>query len=309
MKKAEIDAYLYVLIATTLWGFSGVVAKHLFDTGISPGRLVQVRISLAALILFLALLIFSRERLLIAARDIPYFLVFGIIGLAGSQFSFYFTVSKIQVGPAVLIQYLCAAWVTLYAYLFRGEPLSKRMVFALFLAVSGCYLVAGGYRFDLLRLNTIGLAGGLASSFFVAFYTLASERGLERYDAWTVLLYGLGAGALFYSFLNSPLKVFGQGYPLTTWLLFLYISLFATLLPFAFFFKGVERIRVTRASITANWEPVMAGLSAYLVLGEVLEPLQVLGGLGVMAAVVLLQLGKPGGGPVSAFDIRNEEKG
>ena len=309
MKKKEIEAYLYVLIATTLWGFSGVVAKHLFNTGISPLRLVQVRISLSAFILFSALLIFSRKRLVISVKDLPYFLVFGVIGLTGSQFSFYFTVSKIQVGPAVLIQYLCAAWVTLYAYLFRDEPLSKRMVFALFLAISGCYLVAGGYRFDLLRLNRVGLAGGVLSSFFVAFYTLTSEKGLKRYDAWTVLLYGLAAGVLFHAFLNSPLQMVTAGYPLTTWLIFVYIALFATLLPFAFFFKGIERIRVTRASIAANWEPVTAGLSAYFILGEVLEPLQILGGLAVIAAVILLQLGKPTPGPASALDIRTEGTG
>ncbi len=308
MKKTEFEAYLYVLIATTLWGFSGVVAKHLFNTGVSPLRLVQVRISLSVLILFFTLLIFSRKRLAVSVKDVPYFLVFGVIGLAGSQFSYYFTVSKIQVGPAVLIQYLYAAWVTLYAYLFRDEPLSQRTVLALFLAVSGCYLVAGGYRFDLLSLNRVGLAGGLASSFFVAFYTLASEKGLKRYDGWTVLLYGLAAGALFHSFLNSPLQLVTAGYPPTTWLIFLYIAVFATLVPFAFFFKGIERIRVTRASIAANWEPVMAGLSAYIVLGEILELPQILGGLAVIAAVILLQLGKQDPGPASALDIRKEGK-
>lgn len=306
MKRVEIEAYLYVLIASALWGFSGAVAKYLFNTGISPLKLVQVRMTLAALILFLILLLFNRKRLIISARDLPYFLIFGIIGMAGSQFSYYFTVSKIQVGPAVLIQYLCPVWVTLYAYFFQREPLSKKTVLALFMAVLGCYMVAGGYRIDLLRLNRIGVAGGVASSFFVAFYALFAEKGLKRYDAWTVLLYGLGAGSLFHCLLNSPVRIITQGYPLVIWLTFLYIAIFATLIPFAFFFKGIERIRVTRASIIANWEPVMAGLSAYFLLGEVLEPLQILGGLGVIAAVILLQLAKPGSGPVPALEIRRK---
>lgn len=260
MKRTEIEAYLYILGAATFWGFSGAVAKYLFNAGISPLRLVQIRMTLSALILFFILVLFDLKRLIISSRDILYFLIFGIIGMAGNQFSYYFTVSKIQVGPAVLIQYLCPVWITLYAYFFQREPLSRKTGVALLLAVLGCYLVAGGYRIDLLSLNRVGVAGGIASSFFAAFYALYAEKGLKRYDVWTVLLYGLGAGALFYCSLNSPIEIVAEGYSFKNWLAFFYIAFFATLIPFALYFKGIERIRVTRASITAGWEPVMAGL-------------------------------------------------
>jgi drug/metabolite transporter (DMT)-like permease len=306
MKRVEIEAYLYVLLAATFWGVSGAVAKYLFNSGISPLDLVQIRMTLSALILFFILLLFKPNRLVISSGDILYFMIFGIIGMAGNQFTYYFTVSKIQVGPAVLIQYLCPVWITLYAYLFHKEPLSKKTIVPLFLAVFGCYMVAGGYRIDFLNLNRVGVMGGVASSFFAAFYALFAERGLKRYDVWTILLYGLGAGGLFYCFLNSPMKIVSGGYSLKTWLAFFYIAIFATLVPFALYFRGIERIRVTRASITANWEPVMAGLSAYFILGEVLEPLQVLGGIGVIAAVILLQMANETTGPSSALEIRGK---
>jgi drug/metabolite transporter (DMT)-like permease len=169
-------------------------------------------------------------------------------------------------------------------------------------------MVAGGYRIDLLSLNRVGVMGGIASSFFAAFYALYAEKGLKKYDAWTLLLYGLGAGGLFYCVLNSPIEIVSAGYSFKTWMAFFYIATFATLIPFALYFKGIERIRVTRASIIANWEPVMAGLSAYFLLEEVLEPLQVLGGFGVIAAVILLQLAKGTAGPSSALEIRQEGK-
>jgi drug/metabolite transporter (DMT)-like permease len=93
MKRTEIEAYLYILVASTFWGLSGVAAKYLFNqNGISPLRLVQIRMTLAGLILFVILLIFNRKRMIISAKDIAYFLIFGIVGMAGSQFSYYFTV-------------------------------------------------------------------------------------------------------------------------------------------------------------------------------------------------------------------------
>ena len=97
-----------------------------------------------------------------------------------------------------------------------------------------------------------------------------------------------------------------QGYALNIWLAFLYIAIFATLVPFALYFKGIERIRVTRASIAAGWEPVMAALFAYFILDEILEPLQIMGGIGVIAAVVLLQMAKETIHPSSALEIRQK---
>jgi drug/metabolite transporter (DMT)-like permease len=171
----------------------------------------------------------------------------------------------------------------------------------------GCYLVVGGYQFDLLRLNKVGIISGVISSLFFTFYALCGERGLKKYDSWTLILYGFGFGALFYWILISPIKFITPGFPLKMWLAFVYIAIFATLLPFGFYFKGVSESS-HRATITATWEPVVAGLTAYIFLGEVLYPLQVLGGIGVIAAVVLLQIGREKAAPSAPLEIREKSE-
>ena len=70
--------------------------------------------------------------------------------------------------------------------------------------------------------------------------------------------------------LVSPTKIIHDGHSLKVWIAFIYIAIFSTLIPFGFYYKGIERIRATRARITATWEPVIAGLAAYTILGEVL---------------------------------------
>jgi len=307
MREGEFRGYLYILIGTTLWGISSVVAKSLFNIGLTPAELVLVRLTLSTLTLLLILLLFDRRRLIISLRDCPYFLVFGFIGVAGVQFTYYYTISKIHVGPAVLIEYLSPVWIAFYAFLFQKEPLSKGKIISLLLAMFGIYFVVGGYRIDLLRLNRIGIASGLASSFFFAFYALYGEKGLKKYDAWTLILYGFGFGAVFYWILISPMKMMTSGYSVKVWMAFLYIAIFSTLIPFGLYFKGIERIRATRASITATWEPVVAGFTAYFVLGEVLYPLQVVGGIAVIAAVVLLQAAKERASPSTPLEIRQKE--
>jgi len=63
-------------------------------------------------------------------------------------------------------------------------------------------------------------------------------------------------------------------------------------LPFGLYFEGIKRIQPTHASITAALEPISAGVIAGIFLGEVMLPLQITGGLIVIASIILLQLNK-----------------
>jgi len=304
MEKNEIQGYAYILTGASLWGISSVVAKSLFNIGLPPGELVLVRLTLATFTLGLILAFFDRRSLFISYKDLPYFIVFGCVGVSGMQFTYYYTISKINVGPAILLQYLQPVWVSIYAFLFQNEPVSRRKVTALCLALLGCYLLVGGYQTDLLKLNKVGILSGVIASFFFTFYALYGERGLKKYGPWTLIFYGFGWGAILYLILIPPIRVIAGGHSLKVWIAFLYIAIFSTLLPFGFYFKGIERIRATRASITATWEPVIAGFTAYFILGEILHPLQVLGGVGVIAAVILLQLAKERASPYPPLKIR-----
>jgi drug/metabolite transporter (DMT)-like permease len=304
MKRSEVHGYLYILIGSTLWGVSSVVAKALFNIGLPPAELILVRLTLATLTLLIILLLYDRRRVIISLKDLPYFFILGGLGVTGMQFFYYYTISKIHVGPAILLQYLQPIWVSFYAFLFQKESISRGKIAALLLAVAGCYLVVGGYQIDLLRLNKIGIMSGLIASFFFTFYALYGEKGLKKYDPWTLILYGFGMSTVFYMVIVSPAKIINDSHSLKVWIAFLYIAIFSTLIPFGFYFKGMERIRATRASITSTWEPVVAGVAAYLALGEVLQPLQILGGMGVIAAVFLLQLAQEKGSPSTPLEIR-----
>jgi len=290
MKSNETSGYIYILIGSTLWGVSSVVAKSLFNIGIHPVELVFIRLTLATLTLLIIFFFFDPKKMAVSLKDLPYFFILGVVGVAGMQLTYYYSISKIHVGPAIVLQYIQPIWVSLYAFLFQRESLSRRKIVSLLLALTGCYLAVGGYQFDLLRLNKVGIVSGLVSSLFFTFYVLYGEKGIKKYDPWTLILYAFGFGALLYWMLISPMKFITGGYSTKMWIAFLYIAIFSTLIPFGFYFKGIERVRATRTSITATWEPVVAGIAAYIVLGEVLQPLQVLGGIGVIAAIVLLQM-------------------
>lgn len=282
--------YLYVVIAALLWGVSGSSAKFLFNSGVSPFQLVQLRLTLAAGILFIILLTVRPALLKIPFKDVSYFLLFGTIGMAGVQFTYLYAISKITVAAAILLQYMAPFFIILYSLIFLHEKPSPMTGIALLGAFIGCYLVVGAYNLNLLSMNWAGVLSGIFSAITFAWYGIYGEYGMRKYDPWTVLFFAFLFGALVWNIIHPPLEAFHHTYTSIQWGWIFYISFLGTLLPFGLYLKGVSYIRAARASITATLEPISAGILSAVFLNELLGPLQILGGVMVIAAVILLQL-------------------
>ena len=282
--------YLYVVLAALMWASSGTAGKGLFDGGVSPHDLVQTRLIISSLLLGIVLAVLSRECLRIRLRDLPYFLLLGGVGMALIQGAYFYSISKIQVAAAILIQYLSPFFVAAFSIVFWKERFTVMKLVALFLSFGGCYLVVGGYDLVLLKMNRLGILVGIAGAIFFAGYSLLGEKGMHRYRPWTVLFYALAFAAVSWNVFYPPFHFLEAGFTGRQWGWVFYISVVGTVIPFGLYFMGVNHIRSTRASITATLEPITAGMMAYLFLGETLGLLQIAGGVLVIAAVVLLQL-------------------
>lgn len=282
--------YAYVILAALLRGVSGSSAKFLFNSGVTPYQVVQLRLTLAAVILLGWLAIRNPALLRIARRDIWYFTLFGAVGMGACQFTYLFAISKIKVAAAILLQYLAPSFIAVHAVVFARDRLSASTVLALAGATIGCYLVVGAYDLQLLSLNLVGVLSGILSAVTFAWYSIHGEYGMRRYNPWTVLFYALLFAALVWNILHPPLEAFFHRYSSVEWGWVLYIGILGTLLPFGLYLEGVNLIRSTRASITAILEPITAGVVSYVFLKETMAPLQIAGGLLVIGSIVLLQL-------------------
>lgn len=104
-----------------MWASSGTASKALFMSGVEPFQLVQIRVTLAALILALVLGLFARRLLKVRLIDAAYFCFLGGVLLALVQGSYLYTISKMPVAAAILIQYTAPLMVALYSICFWGE--------------------------------------------------------------------------------------------------------------------------------------------------------------------------------------------
>ena len=185
---------------------------------------------------------------------------------------------------------LAPSLIALYSVVILREKVQPVTAAAVIGATGGCYLVVGAYNLDLLGMNIVGIFGGIGAAVSFAWYSIQGEYGMRRYHPWTVLFYSFFFAAVVWNILQPPLQSFMHPYSVVQWGWILYIALMGTLLPFGLYLEAIHLIRSTHASITATLEPITAGLVSYLFLGEVMEPLQLLGGVLVIASVILLQL-------------------
>src|SRR3954451_18631450 len=74
--------YVMVMTAATLWAVNGTVSKAILTTGMSSLRLAEARSPHAIVLLALALAVTRREALRIRRGEVPYFILFGVGGLA-----------------------------------------------------------------------------------------------------------------------------------------------------------------------------------------------------------------------------------
>jgi len=188
--------------------------------------------------------------------------------------------------------YTAPAFVTLIAWRVWREALDARKLGALALAFGGCALVARAYDSTQLSLNIVGVAFGLGAGFAYALFTIFSKVVVKQYSPWTALTYELLFGALFL----APLQTGDAFAPLAqhpqTWIFLLALVFGPTLGAIWFFTAGLRSVPASNASILATIEPVIASVLAFTVLGEHLDPLQMLGGVMVIGGAVWLNAGE-----------------
>jgi drug/metabolite transporter (DMT)-like permease len=298
-----LRGYLYIGSAALLWGISATLGRAAFTGHLLPGGaslktidpliLSQSRATLSLAVLLPVLLARrGASALRVPGRDLVWFFLLGILGVAASNYLYYLAIQRTNVATAIILQYTAPIWVLLYTVArgAQGRRPSLRRIAAVGLAVIGCTLAVGFVGSGGFRMDAVGVIAALLAAFSFAFYNVGGHSVLARYDRWKVLLWVLVAASTFWIFVNPPWKIIAAHYGRQQWGFMLVFSLLSVLGPFSCYFVGLQHLEPTRAIVASCLEPVFSIVLAALVLGELLRPTQTVGILLVLVAIVLIQL-------------------
>jgi drug/metabolite transporter, DME family len=299
--KHPVRGYVFIAAATLCWAISATLGRaaftgRLFGSGqalspIDPLILAQSRTTISFLVL--APILFAlrgKAGMSLPRKDLGRALLIGVLGVAASNYFYYLAIEKTNVATAIILQYTAPVWVLLYMVARRLQRATAQRMISIGLALLGIALVIDVFGGAGLRINRIGVMGAMLASLSFAFYNIFGAQLVRKHNRWKALTYVLLGAALFWAILNPPWRVVAAHYSPAQWCFLLIFAITSILLPFSFYFAGLQHLDPTRAIVTSCLEPVFSIVLAAVTLGEVLGPMQVMGMALVLGATLLVQM-------------------
>lgn len=296
------------LLSAASFALSGSFGNALLGLGWSPTALVAARVGGAFLVLLVPCLLLLRRTGLPDLRQSGRLVVYGVVAVAGAQLFYFSSLQYLSVGVALLLEYLAPVVLIGWRWAHGDRP-TRAVVVGAGLALLGLALVLDVVHG--VTVSPIGVAYGLGAMLCLAGYFILAEDQPEGRSIPPLLLTtagtGIGAAALLLvgALGVLPLSVgFGTaelaGTPLPWWVPMSLLILVAAVLAYLTGIIAVRRLGGAVASFVALTEVLFAVVFAALLLDQIPSGTQLLGGLLVLAGIVVVQGGSATAPPWAA---------
>lgn len=292
-RREALRGMAIALIGGIFWGLAGVFGQFLFEyKGTNARWLVSVRLVLAGILLLSTVVVKQRAtfwKIWTDRKDAVTLILFGILGMAGCQLSYYTAVELSNAGTATVLQYTAPVLILGYeAVRMRRRPRGFEIA-ALVLALAGTFLLATHGNPGFMSLSGKALAWGLMSAVMMAVYNLLPAKLMKKYGTFCVIGWGMLVGGIVLSAFTHPWHVVGR-WDLEAVGAMAVVVVLGTVLSFSFYMEGVRMIGAAKASLLASVEPVTATIASALIMHVVFAGMDVLGIVCILGAVLLLSV-------------------
>ncbi len=287
------------VVSATSFGLSGAVGKAMLESGWSAAATVTARVLVAALVLLPAALLALRGHRHLLRRNVPAVLLFGTVAVAGCQLSYFNAVAHLQVGVALLIEYTAPVVVIAWLWLRRGQRPGRLTVLGTVIAGVGLVLVL-----DLVSgadLSGVGVLWALGATAGVSVYFVMSGDVDDALPPVVLACGGLLVGGVVLLVLGAvgvlPLQVAAEsvtyrGTSTPWWLSILLLGVVTAALAYVTGIAAARRLGSRLASVVGLTEVLAALVFAWLLLAELPRPIQIAGGVLILAGVTAVRMGE-----------------
>ncbi|WP_148883013.1 EamA family transporter [Thermococcus aciditolerans] len=276
--------YLLVFLAASSWGTLGIFAKYLDGFGLSPFTMVFYRV-LFALMLLGTYLELRGIGLSIGRERLKFYAIYGFFSIFLFYTLYFYTVTISSVSFAVLLLYTAPVYSIVLGRLIFKEPLRREKLIALVMVMAGVVLVNGSGA----GFSTRALLFGLLTGLTYALYGVLAKLAVRKEEPEKALFYTLLFGLLFL----LPFTDFSVPTGAVPYLFAL--ALFPTFLGYILYNHALKEVEVSRASIVATIEPVVAIVLAFVLFGERLSAAQLAGAALIIGGSVIVHMGEKEG--------------
>lgn len=287
------------LAGTLLFGLNASTTKVVMAIGITPAQMVGFRSLCSALIAGLVLLVTNRGAFRVEKREWPGLIGFGVVGVALMQWAYSYSVQLLPVGIALLFEYTAIVWVPLASYVLFKQTFKPRLWFGVAAVLIGLAIVAEVWHSS---LNPMGVVAGIAAALFTSTYFIMGQRTQRSRDAFSTLFYTMLISTIFWSAISpwwppiidkyaTSVDLGGSltGVTPPLWVMLAWIGILGSFAPMLLSYKAMRLLPPTIMGIISTSEVLYAFAFGLLWLGEKISGLQLLGGLLVLAGIVIAE--------------------
>lgn len=288
-----------VSFAALMFGFNASSVKIILGTEISPEQLVLFRTGITALIAGIVLFFTNKKAFKISKKELPVLVFYGIFGIALMQWSYSNAVSLLPISVALLIEYTAIVIVPLVSLLLFKEKVRPRLWFGIAAVLVGLAIVSNVWN---SALNPIGVTWAFMAAVCLSIYFLIGEHTQRKRDAMSTLFYTFAVAAIFWAIINliKPGKVIDinlefnlggnlAGISMPVWVGLLWIGMMGSFVPMLLDYIALGNLSATAVGVIATAETVFATIFAWAWLNESMTTLEVIGGLIVVAGIILAE--------------------
>lgn len=275
---------LLALFSAACFGTLAIFGKLAEDVGLNTSTLLVFRFLIGTALLWLGLAVSGRAQVL-PRRSFLFALSLGLIYALYTAFYFW-GLLFIPAGLTGLVFYTYPVYVYLLAIWLLDESISRSKLGALVVALSGVALIVGG---DLGEIDIAGVGLVLLSALGIAGYIVGSRAALGTIESGVLAgtaLAGTSAFFLAFGFVSGRL---GRPVGLDQWLVVVGIASIGTAAPTLLYLIALNRIQASHASVLGTAEPLVTVILGIVILGESLKPVLVIGGVLILAGVIVIQ--------------------
>lgn len=287
LSSEQFRANLAMVAVILFWGISYVSIK-VTVIEIPPITMALIRFVIASLMLGIIIRRVEPQTTL-AKSDLPKMVLGGIFGI-----TIYFIFENIGVKfttatNASLIVTIVPIIAIMLDVLFFHSRLSFMKLLGVIIAVWGAYLaVTANGKVELNSAHFLGNILMICAMLSWAFFTLINKSLQKKYSGLFLTTYQTIFGTLCF----IPLSLFEY----KEWKLFsltalgniLFLAVFCSVAGYLLYTYALRRLDVALTTIYLNLIPVVGVLSGYLILKETVLPIQLVGGLITLFAIVII---------------------
>ncbi|MEN6378247.1 MAG: DMT family transporter [Methanofastidiosum sp.] len=280
------DNYLgvsYTFFAVILWSFIGIPVRWIPE--VNSGMIVAYRFLFASIVLLAyGVLTKKSSKIKIKLKDIPHLLVPAIL-LSFTIYTYTIGLKTTTIANTVFLQQMAPLYVLIISALLLKEKASKKTAIAVLIGIAGGFII---FYYDLSSINTTtnfyGNVMSTFSGFGWALYTISIRALGKKYDGLTTTLWMF----IFATIIMSPF-FYGSEIltPFSLSMLFI-LGFLCTAGAFLLYSIALKNIIATKASVIVLAEGVLAGILAYLILGETVTHGTIIGGALILISIVII---------------------